>query len=169
MQVDINPDFGGSKDQARAHLCSQVLVSRVTPLPAQQRCVEAFEQACTRKLQRSASVPAAVLDSIFLDVPRSAYSAIPQGSPAWFELRRRLPLTASRVWAQAGLSLTLPRKQRGLRHGLHLAKHLTGMLHPLALFMKVRLGAAAGVAGQEPASVAQARKRVALQRGTISC
>lgn len=55
------------------------------------------------------------IDAAFDALPLSDFKLIPQLSPAWFLLRRRVPCTGSRLWGLCMLSLLPSRRRAGFQ------------------------------------------------------
>ena len=110
MQAKPHPEFGGTAADGLHHL---ELVKAFVSIKVQRTTAEhmsevgGFEEACSRAARNQAAI-----DAAWDALPSQAYSLIEQRTPAWFELRQRVPVTGSRVWDLLGLSL-MPGRSRG--------------------------------------------------------
>jgi hypothetical protein len=82
-----------------------------------QRFVEACSNGCEPGQLRE----------LFRLVPRSEYRRIAQRTPAWYELRRHVPITGSRLWGLLAGDLTPNRPTRGLRFDFYLPHYRKGV------------------------------------------
>jgi hypothetical protein len=102
--------FGGNSEDAEVYVRAQPAYRPLEDGVSVSVHLRNFEQGCSR-----ASTSSARLDELFHALPRDQYALIRQRTPAWLELRRRIPVTASQLWPLLMLPVQPARGRSGFR------------------------------------------------------
>jgi hypothetical protein len=107
LQLTPNPDFGGTEADISQLLRTLGVFVAIPSASETSTQLKHVVQACNSP---DASHD---LEELFATLPVDDYPHIRQRTPAWFELRRRVPITSTRAWDLLLLGLTPARARSG--------------------------------------------------------